>query len=324
MNNILIIQTAFIGDVILATALVESIAEKHPEAKIDFILRKGNEGILKDHPNLNSVIIWNKGENKYRNLKKMISELRTKEYDLLINLQRFASSGYLSWRAKAKMKVGFKKNPFSFCYKYKSVHKIGDGTHEIERNQVLLENVGSYSLKKPRLYPSELANQKAVEIRGEAKLIVMAPSSVWFTKQLPKNKWIELIKSQSPETQVVLIGAKADREYLGQIVAESKSDTIRNMAGELDLLESTALIKVADMTHVNDSAPLHLASSVNAAVTAYFCSTIPDFGFGPLSDDNRIVQIKANLDCRPCGLHGKKECPKGHFDCGQKIDVTIP
>lgn len=324
MNKILIIQTAFIGDVILATALVESIAKEHPESKIDFILRKGNEGILKDHPLLNSVIIWNKEENKYGNLKKIISQLREEEYDLLINLQRFGSSGYLSWRAKAKIKVGFKKNPFSFCYNHKVEHKIGNDTHEIERNQALLENLGSYTLNKPKLYPSETAYQKAGKIKGEAKLIVMAPASVWYTKQLPKAKWIELIKLQVSDAEIVLIGGKSDRNYLDEIVVESELKTVLNMAGELNLLESAALISLAEMTYVNDSAPLHLASSVNAPVTAFFCSTIPDFGFGPLSDQKRIVQIEENLACRPCGLHGKKECPKGHFDCGQKIDVTIP
>ena len=324
MNKILIIQTAFIGDVILATALIESIAKEHPESKIDFVLRKGNEGILKNHPLLNSVIIWNKKDSKYGNLKKLIGELRQEEYDLLINLQRFGSSGYLSWRAKAKIKVGFKKNPFSFCYTYKTEHKIGNGTHEIERNQALLENIGSFSLKKPKLYPSDFAYQKAKNIRGEAPLIVMAPSSVWFTKQLPQNKWIQLIKLQAPDTQIVLIGGNADKEYLDNLVVKSELKTVQNMAGELDLLESAALISLAEMTYVNDSAPLHLASSVDAPVTAFFCSTIPDFGFGPLSDQMRIVQIEENLACRPCGLHGKKECPKGHFDCGQKIDVTIP
>ena len=35
------------------------------------------------------------------------------------------------------------------------------------------------------------------------------------------------------------------------------------------------------------------------------------------------IQIEENLDCRPCGLHGHKECPKGHFKCGN-FDIPIP
>jgi heptosyltransferase-2 len=58
---------------------------------------------------------------------------------------------------------------------------------------------------------------------------------------------------------------------------------------------------------------------MNAPVTAVYCSTIPAFGFGPLSDKSFIVEIKGSLDCRPCGLHGFKACPRGHFRCAYSI-----
>jgi heptosyltransferase-2 len=79
-------------------------------------------------------------------------------------------------------------------------------------------------------------------------------------------------------------------------------------------------MKDAKMNFVNDSAPLHFASSVNAPVTAIFCSTVTDFGFGPLSDDSAVVETALNLTCRPCGLHGYRECPEKHFKCAVTID----
>jgi heptosyltransferase-2 len=69
------------------------------------------------------------------------------------------------------------------------------------------------------------------------------------------------------------------------------------------------------MNYVNDSAPMHFASAVNAPVTAIYCSTIPAFGYGPLSDNSNIVETHEQLSCRPCGLHGYKACPQGHFKC---------
>jgi heptosyltransferase-2 len=92
-----------------------------------------------------------------------------------------------------------------------------------------------------------------------------------------------------------------------------------NLCGQLSFLESAALMKEAVMSYVNDSAPMHFASAVNAAVTAVYCSTLPSFGFGPLSDTSRIVEIDYNLYCRPCGLHGRKQCPEGHFKCAYDI-----
>jgi heptosyltransferase-2 len=79
----------------------------------------------------------------------------------------------------------------------------------------------------------------------------------------------------------------------------------------------------AAMNFVNDSAPMHFASAMNAPTTAFFCSTIPEFGFGPLSEKARIVETEEQLECRPCGLHGKKSCPLGHFKCGSVTQEQI-
>ena len=79
-------------------------------------------------------------------------------------------------------------------------------------------------------------------------------------------------------------------------------------------------MKKAKMNFVNDSGPLHLASSMNAPTTAFFCSTDPSFGFGPLAENRTVKEVK-NLDCRPCGLHGHKNCPEGHFKCGHGMPL---
>ena len=94
-----------------------------------------------------------------------------------------------------------------------------------------------------------------------------------------------------------------------------------NLAGRLSFLASAALQKKAVLNYVNDSAPMHFASAVNAPVVAVYCSTLPDFGFGPLSDNSFIVQTNESLTCRPCGIHGKKQCPLKHFDCAKTIKM---
>ena len=323
MNRILIIQTAFLGDVILATGLIESLIKKHPKAKIDFLLRKGNEGLLKDHPKLNKVLVWDKSNKKYSNLRKIAREVRKTEYDLVLNLQRFASSGYMTWNSRAKMKVGFTKNPLSFIYSKKVKHIIGGNKHEVERNFDLLKEVGDYEIQKPSLYPSDQDFEKIETIFGTKPYVVMAPASVWYTKQMPSEKWVELIRHMESSFNIYLIGGKGDFEHLESIRENAKREQVSNLAGQLNLLESSALISGSNMTYVNDSAPLHIATAMDAPVTAFFCSTIPEFGFGPLSTSRKIVETTEKLDCRPCGLHGKKACPLGHFKCGHGINVTI-
>lgn len=320
MKRILIIQTAFIGDVILATPLIEKLKRFYPDADIDFLLRKGNEGLLREHPKINKVLIWDKKKSKYNSLAKLGKEVRRNNYDLLINLQRFASSGLLTTSSGATEKIGFSKNPFSFAYTKKFPHVIDREHHETHRNLSLIEHLTDASFQRPVLYPTAVDYAKAEPYTGQP-FITISPASVWFTKQLPSEKWIELIHSIKHDWRIYLLGGPADLEICAKIKADSAHSGVHVLAGELNFLQSAALMESARMNYTNDSAPLHMASAVNAPVTAVYCSTIPEFGFGPLSDVSHTVQTAEELTCRPCGLHGKKSCPKGHFKCAHGIDV---
>ncbi|MCH2199533.1 MAG: glycosyltransferase family 9 protein [Flavobacteriales bacterium] len=253
--------------------------------------------------------------------------LRKQRYDLVVNLQRFASSGMLTWAMKSKNKRGFTKNPLAFVYSQSFDHRIGekgetDFQHEIERNHAMIEQWVGPEAAHPRLNPEQVnASAKLDTIFASAErqsLIVMAPASVWFTKMYAEEKWVELVEAFK-DHKVALIGAPSDGDLLERIIKASTHTDIHNLAGKLSLLESAQLMKEAKMSYVNDSAPLHLASSVDAPVTAIFCSTIPEFGFGPVGENSRIVQSPKELACRPCGLHGRRSCPQVHFQCALSI-----
>jgi len=322
VKSFLVIQTAYIGDVVLATSLVESIANAFPQCKIDFVVRKGNENLLKNNPNIQSALIWDKTSKKYANLFRLIRLIRTKKYDYTINLQRFTSTGLMTLFSKSKQKIGFKNSSLSWGYHHKVEHEMGNGKHEIERNLNLLKPIVETILCKPKLYPGKEDIDSVQLLTLHKYYIVMAPASIWFTKQLPMEKWLELIRIQSKEAMIFLIGGKDDFNFLEEIRLKSKLNSVINLAGKYSLLASAHLMKLAEMNYVNDSAPLHIASAVNAPVTAFFCSTVPAFGFTPLSDVSIIKEIEEPLSCRPCGLHGFKSCPKGHFDCGNKIVIS--
>mgnify|MGYP002149124051 FL=1 len=123
MQKIGIIQTAFIGDVVLTTALLESLHAKYPTAQIDIVVRKGNEALFYNHPFIHDVIIWNKQQRKYAHWIQVLKQLRAQQYDVLINVQRYAATGLWTAFSKAKIKIGFDKNPFSFLYTQKVKHQ---------------------------------------------------------------------------------------------------------------------------------------------------------------------------------------------------------
>lgn len=311
----LVIQPAFPGDVILATSVAEKLHQFFPDSQIDFLLRKGNEGLFAAHPFLNNVLVWDKAENKISEILRLLKEVRHAKYDRVINLHRFGSSGFITAFSGARNKHGFDKNPLSFLFSENIEHTIGEGVHETERNNKLISSFTDNKAALPKLYPAEKDFQTVEKYRTE-KYVCIAPASVWFTKQWPKHKWIELI-DQLSDYNVYLLGAPSDSELCDEI--RSASSRVVSLAGKLSFLESAALMKDAVMNYVNDSAPLHLASAVNAPVTAVFCSTVPEFGFGPLSEQSFITETKEKLSCRPCGLHGKKSCPEKHFKCAENI-----
>jgi heptosyltransferase-2 len=319
VNRILIIQTAFLGDVILATPVISELKRCYPEVQIDFLVKKGNEALLANNPKLNRVYTFDKKSGKLKSILELVKTFRKEKYDLVINLHRFGSSGLIAGLSKGKKRYGFKKNPFSFLSTKTFDHIIGNGTHEVERNLSLIQEFGANKLVKPELFPSEVDFSEISKYKTE-EYYCIAPASVWFTKQLPKHQWIKLIQQIDPGKKIYLLGGKEDFELCEEIKTESEGSNIENLAGQLTLLQSAGLMKDALRNYVNDSGPLHLASAVNAKVTVFFCSTVPDFGFGPLSDDAKIIEVK-NLECRPCGLHGFDACPLVHFKCAELIEV---
>lgn len=301
----------------LATPVLERLHEVFPGAKIDFLLRAGNESLFAGHPYLNEILIWEKRKNKYPELLNAILKVRKRRYDVVVNLQRFFSSGLISAFSKASYRAGFDKNPLSFLYDHKAAHDIGkkgEGhfPHEINRNLSCLNGLCETSESKMKLYPSWDDLSWAQSFSKEP-FITISPSSVWFTKQVPASVWKTFI-GEIKDYKIVLLGGKGDQTYAEEI-ANNYPEKVLVMAGQLSFLRSAALMKYAAMNYVNDSAPLHFASAVNAPVTAVYCSTIPEFGFGPKSSRSFVVQTEENLECRPCGLHGKRNCPEGHFRC---------
>lgn len=327
--KILIIQTAFIGDVILATSLVEYAHTIYPDAEIHFLLRKGNESIVETSPHIKATWVWDKSQGKYKNLIKIGFKLRKEKFDLVLNIQRFFNSGLVSFLSGGKKRICFDKNPLSFLshkkVKHLIPHKIDDHfLHEVQRNVLLLQSeVKNFSLPSkedlaPKIYTTKDEQVKIHNItKSTPNYVVIAPASVWFTKQWNIENWTELKDKLVEDYHLYFIGAPSDKEFINDIIKSSKNCT--NLSGKLSLRESAELMKMACRVFVNDSAPLHLASSVDAKVSAIFCSTTPKFGYGPIANDSKIIQVKEKLECHPCGLHGKKECPKIHFKCAKLI-----
>ncbi|MFP5491915.1 MAG: glycosyltransferase family 9 protein [Bacteriovoracia bacterium] len=326
---ILIIQTAFIGDTILASSFARSVKELYPDNELHFFLRKGNEAVIQGLPFIQKVWVWDKGEGKVSSLLKLIGEMRKYQYEAVFNLHRHFNSGFITARMKAQRKIGFKENPLSIFYTDKVTHRIPHmenqvAWHETQRNLQLLKalnptfQISQDKAKLRPVLPIQIKHREKVQNYKQKPFVVVAPASVWFTKQWEEASYTQLVQELSPKLQVLLIGGPGDKELCDRVKGQTQAI---NLCGQLNLLESAALMEGAERVFVNDSGPLHLASSVNAKTTTMFCATIPEFGYGPLADQAIVLESPEKLNCRPCGLHGHKVCPEGHFKCAKSITV---
>lgn len=322
LEKVLIIQTAFIGDVILATPLIENLHALSSETQIDVLVSEQNTSLLQSHPKVRHTYGWDKKKRKYADLLPLIQTFRRNHYDLVVNCHRFGTSGLLTACSGGGVKVGFRKNPFSFAYDLKVDHRFADDVHEVDRNLSLLSALfpttdpGQWQ-RRPRLYPSE-NDARHVQSYQQGAYVCIAPTSVWHTKQFPPEQWAKLIEALPSDCLIYLLGSRQDHPHCERI-RQMAQRRVHNIAGHLTLLQSAQLMEGALINYVNDSAPLHLASATNAPVCAVYCSTVPGFGFYPLSDISWVVEAPEALNCRPCGIHGHRACPEGHFRCAYDI-----
>lgn len=326
MASILFIQTAFLGDVVLSTALVESWKLHNPKDQVDILVRKGNEQVFLNNPNVRNVLTWDKKKHKWKHWLHLLRTIRKTRYDQVFNLQRFATTGLLTVFSSARQTNGFQKNPFSIFFTRSVPHQIDpqQGLHEIQRNHLLIEPYTGPECAAPKLYVTNTYPPHPL-LDVEGSFITLSPASVWFTKQFHLQGWVDLLLKVPDNLHVILLGAPSDKPLCEDLADKVKiikpQKNIINLCGLTNVLESAAIMKSACMNYVNDSAPLHLASAVNAPVCAVFCSTIPGFGFGPLSEQSFVIETREVLNCRPCGLHGKMKCPEGHFRCATTIET---
>jgi len=320
-KKILIIQTAFLGDVILTLPMAQVLKRENPECEIDFLCIPSTEILFKHNSLVNKVIVYDKkGKDSFSRIKNEIKN----NYDVVISPHRSARSALLAFFSKARKRITFDKSSLNFLYTDKI--KYLQGIHEIQRNLILLKPLGinEENIIKPELFLSEEEKHKIdsllkEEIIESEKLIALAPGSVWFTKRYPKEKFMEILNLLSKENvKVFLIGGKDDIELGNYLMSDTKSANVINMIGKLNVLESAELIKRCDVLITNDSAPLHIANSVGTKVISMFGATVPQFGFFPYGKDDVILETEG-LKCRPCAIHGGNKCPIGTFICMENI-----
>lgn len=340
--KILIIQTAFLGDLILTTSFFREVKQKYKDAEIHLIVNKGTEDILVGSQNITRVIPFDKSKVKQSILYFVVflKALRKENFDLCICPHFSHRSSLISFFSGAKERIGYKESGFSFLHT-KKISRPTRGKHEVDKLfSLIYDEANEYSLprKRPELFFPEDRISRIKKFLASHNLknnfIVLAPSSIWETKRMPSEKFNELFNLITHNTNypIVLIGSSKDEILCENIIdrripshiekTSADPERIFNLAGKTDLVELSYIISQAKAIVSNDSSPIHFASAHNVPTLMIYGATVPDFGYSTLADKSFIAEVNG-LRCRPCGIHGGKVCPEKHFKCMLSQDTDL-
>ncbi len=323
MASSLVIQTSFLGDVVLTTPLIEYLAAKGP---VDVVATSSGSSILQNNPHVRHLIVYDKrGKDKGpAGVFRIAKSVRASDRDATAYLaQGSVRSAFLARVAGYKQRVGFDTSAGRLLYTRHIPFRREQ--HHAERLLRLALGPDAELPRgelRPRVYPSD-ADRTAVDqlLRAtpneDRPLIALAPGSVWATKRWPY--YAELAAALQRSHRSVIVGSRDDTPLASEIVRATGGDGI-DATGRLTLLGSAELIGRCRAIVTNDSAPLHLASAMNTPTVAIFGPTVPAFGFGPLAESSAITE-HTSLHCRPCHPHGPMVCPLGHWRCMRDLSL---
>ncbi|HYT05086.1 MAG TPA: lipopolysaccharide heptosyltransferase II [Gemmatimonadales bacterium] len=325
----LVVQTAFLGDVVLTTPLLEALAAKH--GPVDVVTTPAAAPLLETHAAVHRVIPYDKRgrERGLAGLLRLARALKAERYDVAYLPHRSLRTAALAWLARVPTRVGFDDGWPLF---YTQVRRRPREGHESDRLLALADVAPQRA--RPSLHVS-IADRAGTEgfLRAHAihePLVALAPGSIWGSKRWPYYK--ELAERLAERTAIVVVGGPEDAALGEEIVRAvegggvgrgGKGERSRavNACGRLTLRQSVDIIRRATVLVTNDSAPLHFAQAMGTPTVAIFGSTVPAFGFGPRGPRDAIVEL-TGLPCRPCSAHGPPSCPLGHHRCMKSLTVA--
>jgi len=318
----LVIQTAFLGDVVLTTPLLAALAARH--GAVDVVTTPAAAPLLETHPAVRRVVPYDKrGRDRgWAGLKGLGRRLRAEAYERAYLPHRSLRTATLALLARVPVRIGFHDGwPFF----YTEVRRHPPQGHEVDRLLALAEEPSA--AYAPSLHPT--ADDKRVAgavlsaagIEDGAPFVAVAPGSIWGSKRWP---YYGELASRLTGVTVVVVGGPDD-VGLGTEIVEAvgrMGGRAVNTCGKLTLRQSAALIERARVLVTNDSAPLHVATAMGTPIVAVFGPTLPEFGFGPIRSGDVALGV-AGLDCRPCSRHGPPRCPLGHHRCMRDLAPDV-
>ena len=326
----LVIQTSFLGDLVLTTPLLAELALRGP---VDVVVTPASAPLLANHPAVRDVIVFDKrgADRGLLGLWRFARTLRIRPngepraVTTAYLAQGSVRSAVVALIAGIPERIGFDTSAGRLLYS-RRVHYRADRHHAERLWRLAVGDAAGDPLPeviRPRLYPGAAERAEVDALlrnvpRDGARMLALAPGSIWGTKRWPH--YAQFAAHVAPLFRIVVVGGKDDAALAAEIGRAAGGERVLDATGRLSLLASAELIARCAAIVTNDSAPQHLASAVGTPTLTIFGPTVPEFGFGPLAP-RHVTAGNNNLTCRPCDPHGPQVCPLAHWKCMRELET---
>jgi len=315
--KILILRFSSIGDIVLTTPLIRCLKKQHPEYEIHYATKDAYKSILTTNPYLSKV------HTLKNDLNDLVKELSVEKFDFVIDLHHNIRTQILKMRLRVKSEAVNKLNFEKWLLTQFKIDKLPKYNHIVDRYLYTVRSFGVINDNEGLDYfipPEDQVNIKARYPELTDEFIAIAIGAKYLTKRLPYAKIVDICNQL--ELPIVLLGGLDDLARGEEIIHKSTNGKIVNACGKLNLNQSASMVSQAKIVVTHDTGLMHIAAAFRKDIVSIWGNTVPELGMYPYmpGKEFRVIQVEG-LECRPCSKIGYKKCPKGHFDCMQKIDT---
>jgi ADP-heptose:LPS heptosyltransferase len=314
----LIIRFSSIGDIVLTTPVIRCLKQQVADAEVHFLVKDKFRSVVEHNPYIDKLHVL------AHSWELMIEELKTEEYDYIIDLHHNTKTLRVKNALKVKSFSFYKLNIQKYFYTAFKINMLPK-LHIVDRYLKTIESFGATNDGAGLDYfisAQEQIKKTDIPASHSAGYVACVIGAAHHTKRWPVHKWKEFCAELNHP--IILLGGKEDVAN-GEAIAATDPIKIYNASGKFSLNESADIVQKAKLVISNDTGLMHIAAAYKRPIISLWGNTVPSFGMYPYYG-NRFTDVQLfdilqtnKLWCRPCSKIGYDKCPLGHFKCMEKI-----
>jgi heptosyltransferase-2 len=316
----LLIRLGSLGDVVLATGAANAAREAWGDRCVDVLVKSEWAPVWENHPAVRAVLSLEPDARGAAGLRRWARRLRAAGYVETVDLQASVRTRILCrWSGLDAV-----RRPRGFARRRRALvaAKRWGPPEAFQVGRAFVDAVAPGSRALPSLHPGSAHRDRARRlVPGDGARIGLVPGARHATKRWPLERFVAVGRGAAGGGSPVPVFFGPDEGALLAAWRAAWPETSEWVAVREDLLTTAACLERVTAVVTNDTGLMHVAAAMGTPVVVLFGPTVPGFGFRPLGEGHRIVEMEA-LACRPCSLHGGPRCPRGHFRCMLDIDAA--